>query len=358
MKTSFRIMGVAGAVIALFLFPSCGATVKETVQPIKTDNVHFEKCSNPVNITGVRRVAILPLADYSHSQRFVHPMLCVGNLVLQEEIMDQLTTYGLTVAVQEDVYTSLVNMGVIRPLKTRTPKVGTTRYELASYDYSDTMREILVEMASNEKQLPSPIAEGMTIGLSKANIAKLRKELKVDMVIRGRILALGSMRKRTWNPLKRGILPLVLDPIKLLAYGASPDAYEEDLDTDSAYWKTYRRVLEGDLEEADYGLFGSGLGYIIGHQSNAAWMGTAIGGFAALISAAHPNGFDSSVIQVRLYAQDARTGDILWTNRVELEYTPNSPFDFEAMHPRSAFRTIARRAIKSLMDDLFKGAQS
>lgn len=321
MKISVRTIYVTVTVIASLLMASCGATIKESIPPIRTENVYFEKCPNPVIITNVRRVAILPLSDYSYWQGFVTPTFWGGNLVIQEEIIDQMVARGLTLAHQDDVYTSLIDMGIMKPLQppsseklAKKPRMGTVSYELAYGGYSEPMNEILVEMVDKEppKELPFPFLRGPTTGLSKENIVKLSEELKVDMVIRGRILEYGVKKRRTFNPLFTGIIPFVLQPIPPILFGATPEGYEK-------------------------GLTAKGLTFA------SEWILTG-----------HKHTKNSTIVQIRLYAQDARTGDMLWTNRTELEYIPNSPFDFDATHPKSVFRSTARRAVKILMGDLFK----
>jgi flagellar motor protein MotB len=61
----------------------------------------------------------------------------------------------------------------------------------------------------------------------------------------------------------------------------------------------------------------------------------------------------SSIVQIRMYAQDVQTGDVIWSNRVETEYTPRSNQAFNSKHLKTMFDKNIERGISLLMDDMF-----
>ncbi len=92
------------------------------------------------------------------------------------------------------------------------------------------------------------------------------------------------------------------------------------------------------------------------HTHGAA--GLALGTFSGWMASQHPKKAKrSAVVQVRLYAQNALNGDVLWTNRAEIEYTPKSNFAYDETHPKTMFDNAVKSGIKQLMDDFFKEAE-
>ncbi len=74
---------------------------------------------------------------------------------------------------------------------------------------------------------------------------------------------------------------------------------------------------------------------------------TLLGGPTNLKSAA--------VVQVRVYIQDGRTGETLWTNRAEVETSPFSIFHFNEQHLKELFDDATHKAITDAMGSFFFG---
>ena len=90
------------------------------------------------------------------------------------------------------------------------------------------------------------------------------------------------------------------------------------------------------------------------HDDNAP-EGAAIGAAAGWMASQHPKKAKrSAVVQVRVYAQDALSGDVLWSNRVEMQYTPRSNFAFNNTHPKVMFDAAVKEGIKSLMENFLQ----
>jgi hypothetical protein len=167
----------------------------------------------------------------------------------------------------------------------------------------------------------------------------------------------------------RGFVPVAIDAVKDTLFGAT-NSYGYD----------------NDLEDIENILIGAGLGYGIGSQitsssmshgtartgglitrevstsrrstDNNALEGAGIGALSGWMASQHPKKAKrSAVVQVRIYAQDARTGDVLWSNRAEIEYTPCSNFAYSDTHPKVMFDKAVKQGIKSLMENFFNDAQ-
>ncbi len=226
------------------------ATTKTTIAPIHTENVNYIPADNTIVLAGIRTVAIFPLADYSHQQNDLGIEAWGGNIKITEAVTDQFTVHGISVAVQEDVNTLLVDENIIRPIDDekylihpteeavdeKTQRISTPEYEVANVVHSQDMtNEVLqiIEMGKKKKQAgrsASPILQGATVGLSREKIIELGDKLGVDIIIRGRIIDYGYKDIGTQNPLYRGIIPVVIDSVKDIMYGATNAyGYEGDL---------------------------------------------------------------------------------------------------------------------------------
>jgi hypothetical protein len=61
----------------------------------------------------------------------------------------------------------------------------------------------------------------------------------------------------------------------------------------------------------------------------------------------------SSVVQIRLYAQEAKSGELFWSNRGEFEVIDHADFGSPAADHRALFDRATRDLIDALMTDFF-----
>ncbi len=376
--------------LALVLNGCSGGMVTKSIRPTPTPNVKYIPAENTVVLSGIKKVAIFPFADYSHQQDQLGITEWGGNIKILEEITDHLSSHGLSVIIQEDVNTLLVDQEVIKPVdkekyliygtfeeEDQAHKiVGTPQHELNNYEHSPAMTEELLQVIKrenrkkNKKKSKSPILQGTTVGLTKEKVVDIAQVLGADLILRGRIIDYGFKDIGTLNPLYRGVIPVVIDGVKDIFFGATGSyGYEEDL---------------GDIENM---LVGAALGYAIGNNildrstsssssisngliarrvskkrvnhDNYAMEGAGVGAVAGWMASQHPKKAKrAAVVQVRIYAQDGETGDVLWTNRVEIEYLPKSNFAYAETHPKAMFDIAVKESIKALMDSFFVEAES
>jgi len=61
----------------------------------------------------------------------------------------------------------------------------------------------------------------------------------------------------------------------------------------------------------------------------------------------------SSVVQLRIYAQDAKSGELFWSNRSEFEVRPSASWFSPTADPRALYDRAVRDVISALMADFF-----
>ncbi len=374
----------------LFLFGCSGGVVTRTIAPSPTPNVKFVPAENTVVMSDIRKVAIFPFADYSHQQDHLGINAWGGNIKILEEITDHLVAHGLSVVIQEDVNTLLVDQDIIRPIdkekylihgtfeevQDTNVIIGSPEHELANYQHSPDMTDEIISVIKREKRKKkrqkskSPVLQGATVGLSREKVIDVAQILDADLIIRGRILDYGLKDVGTLNPFYRGFVPVAIDSVKDLFFGAT-DSYG----------------YENDLEDIENIMISAAMGYMIGHNvvststsSHSAITqglvsrnvsikdrshdtneieGAGVGAAAGWLASQHPKKAKrSAVVQVRIYAQDGETGDVLWSNRAEIEYTPHSNFSYNDTHPKTMFDKAVKESIKVLMDSFFADAES
>ncbi len=282
------------AVLVVLTAVGCGGieSMTQTIAPSPTPNVEFIPTDNTIYISGIRKVAVFPFADYSKQQGQLNSDEWGGNIKIQEAVLDQLIAHGLSVAVQEDVNTLLVDHDIIRPIDGERYLINGTvnsatdnnplndisspEFTREYHTYTQVMRDEITRMVGKNKSIykkkgsNSPVLQGATVGLSKDKVVELAEALDVDLIIRGRILDFGMI------PKAQGV---------------------------------------GDF------------------------------------------GKPSAVMQVRIYAQDGETGDVMWSNRVEMEYEPGSTMISNKAQARKSYNQVVQKGVKALMDEFFSEAE-
>jgi len=343
--------------LVISFMAGCGGVVKETVVPVVGD-----RTGRAVEV-GVGKVAIFPFADYSQQQDALADDLWGGNIKIVEEVTDYFVAHGIQVAVQEDVNTILVDHNIIKPLasqqlaygsegddkyKSRIKLIGTPEYDLVNVEHSDDMRQEIVDVIKSERALEhsekppvqTPVLQGASVGLSKEMVMQLGETLGADLIVRGRIIEYGFKAVDTYNPLERGFLPVLYEPIKDVFFGA-PEA----------------KQYESDLEDVDVSQLGEGLGFLFGEKTEDDVVGTwdviMDNSFGTVANLYPRKKRVSSIVQIRLYAQDVRTGDVIWSNRVETEFHPRTNVSFNDKHAKTMLDKNVQRGVKLLMEDMF-----
>lgn len=298
--------------IAALAVTGCGQTIKE----------NLEVTGGPAyNAPGSgRSIVILPFADYSDGNI---ESARRRNMVLSESLTDRLVQQGFGLPIQEDVFDYLVNERIINLAAYQTADTGSLEVELAN-DWSDMMKEeitrykVQVEQEANQKA----DASAGTHGLSPEKVAKIGRHFNADYVMRGRILEYKTRDEATWAPWKKGLLPFINGGATRILYGfASSDEYDERNEsltgmliagrigyTESNWpWNQDEPALDLRGEVANSIVWGAG-GYFLGGVS-------------------HTSGkVDQATVQLRIWVQEASTGNVVWTNRVRVMVSPETVF--------------------------------
>ncbi len=305
-RLKYLIAGILALVLA-----GCGQTVVETL------NVPVEAGPNAKG-KGMTAV-ILPFADYSNGNDLASAHR--RNLKITETLTDHLVANGFGLPVQEDVFFYLVEQNIISLLPYEETNSASLTNELNG-DWSNKMkseikRYIHQQLISKDNKV---VASPGTHGLTSKVIAKLGRNFNADYVIRGRVLEYKTRQEATWAPWKRGILPVIMGGTSQALYGfAGSEKYDE--------WNTM--------------VSGGSVGALLTHSGNYPFgdddfiTGSAVNGNDvawALLGAgmgkmAYNSGrVDQAVVQLRIWVQEAATGNVVWTNRVRVQVSPETIF--------------------------------
>lgn len=318
--------------LSVVLLTGCGQTVVETL--------HVPDSPDPSGPGKGQTVVILPFADYTSADELEGAYR--RNIAVTEAMTDRLVANGFGMAVQEDIFAYLVDENIINIASYDGNSSSSLSDELNN-EWSDLMKSHLQGYIKSQNMHSSSISDSPgTHALSKKALAKMGREFHADYIVRGRILEFKTRQEATWAPWKKGLLPFINGGTNRIINGfASSDAYDE-------------------RNEA---LTGMMIGGIIGYN-NATWPyddgqtffgmadGTAntviwAGAGAALGGVSHSSGkVNQAAVQMRVWVQEAATGNVIWTNRVRVLVSP------ETIFADKQYDTLFNKAIEKGVDSL------
>jgi len=328
-RLKYLIIGILALIMA-----GCGQTVVETLK--------VPEGAGPNAPGSGKRVVILPFADYSYADSIVSAHR--RNLQITETLTDQLAINGFNQPIQEDVFRYMIDQELINLVAYEENSTASLDMEMDN-EWSDKMKGILQgyitqqKMSRNNKVLESP----GTHGLTEKTVRKIGRHFNADYVVRGRILEYKTRQDPSWEPWKKGILPFVIQGTSQLAYGfAGSDQYDRwnQMASGAAIGALigYDTVwpFDGDT------LFGASSA-----TSNAIFWG-AVG--AGLGDMAYNSGrIDQAVVQMRIWVQEAATGNVVWTNRIKVAVSPESVYadsQYDAL-----FDSAIDKSVTTLIDN-------
>ena len=310
----------------------CGQTVVETLK-VTDGPSHGAPGSG-------KSIVILPFADYSQGN--IDSALR-RNMVITESLSDRLTNYGFGLPVQEDVFDYLVDEGVINIADYTPADTGSLAVELKN-DWSDVMKGEIqrymdqVEEESRSKMQNSPGAHSLT----PQKLAKIGRHFNADYIMRGRILEYKTRQEATWAPWKKGLLPFVNGGANRILNGfASSEDYDarNESVTGMLIFGTIAYNSASWPWESGESVFGRD-----GRTANTVLWG-AVGNKAGAVS--HTSGnIEQATVQLRIWVQEASTGNIVWTNRVRVLVSP------ETIMADNQYDTLFNLAIDKGVDSL------
>ncbi len=308
-------------ILALFL-AGCGQTVVETLKVTEGPSRYAPGSG--------KSIVILPFADYSEGNI---ESAYRRNLTITESLADRLTINGFGLSVQEDVFSYLVDQGVIN-LSSYDNHANSTLTTELSNDWSSVMKgeiqRYLDEMESESKG--SALSSAGAHGLTTKELAKIGRHFNADYIMRGRILEYKTRQDPSWEPWKRGLIPFINGGLNRIVFGfADSDEYDERNEGLTGGWLAGLTAygITGELVDS---LIWGAVGYGMGTVSHTS-AGNA----------------DQAAVQMRVWVQDAATGDVVWTNRIRVLVSPESYFadtQYDAL-----FNTAIEKGVTTLVDN-------
>jgi len=288
--------------LSAVLIMGCGQTVVETL--------HVPDSPNPNAPGKGQTVIILPFADYTYADSVAGAYR--RNLAITESLTDRFVANGFGIVIQEDVFGYLVKEDIIDIVPYDEQNTASLSDELNN-EWSDVMKNHIKGYIQNQKMHSGKtVSESPgTHALDQKAVAKMGRKFNADYIVRGRILEFKTREEHTWVPWKKGLLPFTMGLSSQTLNGfARSDTYDD--------WG--HMLLPGTL------------GAIIGYNSDTLGFDHNIGGglvwgaVGAGLGHMAKNGgqVDQAVVQMRIWVQEAATGNVVWTNRVDVKVSPES----------------------------------
>ncbi len=318
----------------VLLISGCGQSVTKTLQ--------IPHAAGPDAPGQGRSIVILPFADYSNASNIAAAHR--RNMKVTEVLTDRLAQNGFSLPIQEDVFQYMIDKNFVQ-LSTYEDNQSTSLKNELTNDWSNEMMDTLrfyisqteVEKDSNIGSIPG------TRGLSQKTVAKMGRDFGADYIVRGRIIEYKTRQEVTWAPWKKGILPFIAQGTAKIFYGfAGSDKYDE-----------YNTMAAGGMWGA---IIGDGASWP--YDNNEVLQGTSATYNSILWGAvgmglgkmAHNSGkVDQAVVQLRVWVQEATTGEVVWTNRIRVQVSPESIFA-DAQYD-DLFNSAIDKGVSTLIDN-------
>ncbi|MCL7486883.1 MAG: hypothetical protein M8357_01745 [Desulfobulbaceae bacterium] len=330
-------------VLLALLVSGCGQTVQKSlkVQPEMKSRAGADKS-----------IVILPFADYSYADDLETAYR--RNIYITENLTDQLVSNSFHLPVQEDVFNYLISQNIINLVAYEDTKTTHLQREMNG-EWSSVMKSHLQRYITQTKNAGNdqPVMESPgTHGLSQQEVVRIGRHFGADYIVRGRIIEYKTRVDPSWEPLKKGILTFLGGTTSRLAFGnATSERYDM-----TGY------MLAGAVWG---GLLGNGatfpwnpgqadqtiLGISGGRDANTIFWGGVGSQFGEI---AQKSQASQAVVQLRIWVQDAYTGSVVWTNRVDVKVSPESVL---ADHQYDVlFESATEKAISTLVDNFVSQA--
>ncbi len=312
--------------LTALLFMGCGQTVVE--------KLHVPDNPGPNAPGKGMTMVILPFADYTYADSIAGAYR--RNLAVTEALTDRVVANGFSLAVQEDVFGYLIDEEIIAIIPYDETSTTSLSDELNN-DWSQLMKSYLRRYIQEQK-----VHSGHTVSespgthaLDQNALAKMGRHFNADYIVRGRILEFKTREETTWDIRKKGLLPF--------CFGLSSQTLNGFARSDT--YDTYGHMLLPGTIGAIAGYHGSTDG-LDGLENAVLWgaVGTGLGAMGK-------NGgqVDQAVVQLRIWVQEAATGNLVWTNRVEVKVSPESVYadrQYDAL-----FDTAITKGVNTLVDN-------
>lgn len=323
-----------------FMLTGCGQLISEKLAV--SDANRMPTCTG-------KKVVILPFADYSYSEDAGRAFS--RNLMIMENLNARLSENGFRQPIQEDLLQYLEDNGIVKvntPL-TSPGRAGSLQNLIHKDDnWSAEMKKELTQIAASGNGQANTDNRSKGIALDQTTLAKIAANFNADFIIRGRVTQLQLDEENTWDPMKRGLLPVVFSGSNRALFGV----------TNSQEYDTYGSVMSGAL-----------LGSAIGSQTSMPYdsteklnperfnaMAWGLGGAALGYMSSKGGHANQAAVQLRLWVQDPRNGEVVWTNSVKVLVQPQTVF--AETREDKLFDTAITQAVAALTKDFVKNTKA
>ncbi|MBU0479626.1 MAG: hypothetical protein KKG47_00860 [Proteobacteria bacterium] len=285
------------------------------------------------------RLVIMPFADYSYESDIEKAYR--RNIKIMENLTDNLVANNFQVPVREDLVMYLANNRLINAkqgIPSQNHSTKNLQREMSS-DWSLAMKAELANLINAEQAEGSK--ESNLIALDKQAIAKIGNDFNAAVILRGRIVKMELDEENTWRPLKKGLLPVIFDGTSRGLFGVTNSEMYDTLGAMAV--GAGAGALAGDNATNPY----SSADKINPSRGNSMVWG--IGGAALGYLSSQGGKANMAVIQLRLIAQRADTGDVIWTNSIEVKVTPQTIF--AETKEEKLMDTAIQKAVAALAKD-------
>ncbi len=328
-RLKYLIIGILALVMA-----GCGQTVVETL--------HVPEGAGQNSPGYGKSVVILPFADYSFADDLAASYR--RSLQVTESLTDNLSASGFRTSIQEDVFRYMIEQNLISLVAYEEVRNQSLRNQLSG-EWSGTMKGILktyIQEQEGQNTNKSVSAPG-THGLDESTVAQIGRRFNADYIVRGRILEYKTREDPTWEPWKKGLLPFILQGTSRLAVGvAGSDDYDRygQMTAGAAYgaligydtvWPFDGDTLFGASSATSNAIFWGGAGALLGDMSY------------------NSGKTEQAVVQMRIWIQEAATGNLVWTNRIQVAVSPETVFadqQYDAL-----FNSAIEKSVGTLIDN-------
>lgn len=325
-------------VLLALLVSGCGQTVQKSL-----------KIAPPLKSTAGadKTIVILPFADYSYADDLETAYR--RNMYVTENLTDQLTSNSFHLPVQEDVFSYLVNQKIVNLEVYENKKTSALEHELDD-EWSPMMKSAIkgyMDRTRNAVRDQAVSGSPGTHGLTQQEVVKIGRHFGADYILRGRIIEYKTRTDPSWEPMKKGILTFMAGSASRLAFGhAASESYDMagqmvaggmwgGLLGNAAGWPW----SPGEANQTILGISGS-------RSANTIFWGATGAQFGKM---AYNSDATQAVVQMRIWVQDAYTGSVIWTNRVDVKVSPETIFadyQYDAL-----FESATEKAISTLIDN-------
>jgi TolB-like protein len=320
------------AIIFLLSSWGCGQKIKSSV---KTNDTQHGLVASEAQIV------MLPFADYTAGKRPDDSLR--RQVKIQSALAHHLASAGYYVPMEEDTVQYLVDLGVISIIESPEMSSARSRRTLSREmggGWSDSMMEEINRVLV-ENELNNASGEHLKfnkVGLDKGTIKQIGRYFSADYILRGRIVEYDLREGQDINPVQQGILPFFFDSSSGLVFGfAKSENYDvwQDVAIGGAIGlaagstantpfnsPSKSSAVVGSHPRDMRVVTDTSGGYSSSAGLNAATWGAVGAGVAYLAS---EGGYvPKAVVQLSVALQDAKTGRVVWANRVEKEVEPKS----------------------------------